>query len=34
MSGLTETTRAKVLGFNAARFFKFEVPERYRRPAA
>jgi len=34
MSGLTETTRAKVLGLNAARFFKFDVPERYRRPAA
>jgi predicted TIM-barrel fold metal-dependent hydrolase len=34
MAGLSETTRAKVLGLNAARFFKFDVPERYRRPAA
>ncbi len=34
MSGLSDDARAKVLGLNAARFFKFDVPERYRRPAA
>ncbi|HKZ08476.1 MAG TPA: amidohydrolase family protein [Methylomirabilota bacterium] len=31
MSGLSDVARAKVLGLNAARFFKFDVPERYRR---
>jgi predicted TIM-barrel fold metal-dependent hydrolase len=34
MGGLRDDARAKVLGLNAARFFKFDVPERYRRPAA
>lgn len=28
--GLTEQTRAKLLGLNAARAFRFEIPERYR----
>jgi predicted TIM-barrel fold metal-dependent hydrolase len=27
MGGLSETARAKVLGLNAARLFRFEVPE-------
>ncbi len=31
MGGLTDGQRAKVLGLNAARIFKFSVPERYRR---
>jgi predicted TIM-barrel fold metal-dependent hydrolase len=34
MSGLRDDARAKVLGLNAARLFNFQVPERYRRPAA
>ncbi|HKT53431.1 MAG TPA: amidohydrolase family protein [Caulobacteraceae bacterium] len=29
MGGLSDETRAKVLGLNAARLFKFPVPERY-----
>jgi predicted TIM-barrel fold metal-dependent hydrolase len=32
MSGLRDDARAKVLGLNAAKFFKFDVPERYRCP--
>ena len=34
MAGLREESRARMLGLNAARLFKFDVPERYRRPAA
>jgi predicted TIM-barrel fold metal-dependent hydrolase len=34
MGGLRDDARAKVLGLNAARLFNFQVPERYRRPAA
>ncbi|NQV22717.1 MAG: amidohydrolase family protein, partial [Rhodospirillales bacterium] len=30
MGGLTDAERAKVLGLNAARIFKFPIPERYR----
>ena len=30
MGGLTDEQRAKVLGLNAARFWKIDVPERYR----
>jgi predicted TIM-barrel fold metal-dependent hydrolase len=30
MNGLGEESRAKILGLNAARFFKFEVPARQR----
>jgi len=30
MSGLSDDIRAKILGLNAARFFKFEVPARPR----
>jgi predicted TIM-barrel fold metal-dependent hydrolase len=30
MTGISETTRAKVLGLNAARFFKFDIPPEYR----
>lgn len=30
MDHLREDTRRKVLGLNAARFFRFEIPERYR----
>ena len=33
MGQLTDAERAKVLGLNAARVFKFPVPERYRRHA-
>ena len=29
MPNLTEPQRAKILGLNAARFFKLAVPERY-----
>ena len=27
--GLKEDSRAKILGLNAARFFGFDIPERY-----
>ena len=30
MGRRTDAERAKILGLNAARMFKFEVPERYR----
>ena len=30
MGQLTDTERAKILGLNAARIFRFPVPERYR----
>ncbi len=30
MPNLTEVQRAKILGLNAARFFKLEVPEHQR----
>jgi predicted TIM-barrel fold metal-dependent hydrolase len=30
MTGISETTRAKILGLNAARFFKFDIPPEYR----
>ncbi|MXY50990.1 MAG: amidohydrolase [Gammaproteobacteria bacterium] len=33
MSQLTDEERAKVLGLNAARIFKFPIPERYRQAA-
>jgi hypothetical protein len=29
MSHLSEAARAKVLGLNAAKFFRFKVPESY-----
>ena len=29
MGGVSESTRAKILGLNAARFFKFDIPARY-----
>jgi hypothetical protein len=28
--GLKETTRAKLLGLNAAKAFRFSIPQRYR----
>ena len=34
MPMLSDASRAKILGLNAARFFKIEVPERYRQAAA
>ena len=30
MAGLNDDERAKILGLNSARIFKFEIPERYR----
>ena len=30
MGGLATRARAKILGLNAARFFEFDVPARYR----
>jgi hypothetical protein len=29
MGHLKEETREKLLGYNAARFFRFDIPERY-----
>jgi len=34
MSGLGDEARAKILGLNAARLFKFDVPARARRPSS
>jgi predicted TIM-barrel fold metal-dependent hydrolase len=30
MGHLREDTRRKVLGLNAARFFRFDIPEKYK----
>ena len=30
MGHLTEESRAKILGLNAARMFKFDIPQKYR----
>ena len=31
MGDLTDTERAKILGLNAARIFKFDIPAKYQR---